>query len=583
MAELQPNTHLMASGRTRWKTDKDGWIDIANFEARITDEHRFVDGPNVTRQYVISGVIGDRIQSPTIVPSESFNSLGWASSAWGSQAIIYPRAGAKDQMRTAIQLESKPTVTTIYTHTGWASFDGQPHYLAANCAIGADGRKTDTHVQLPNDLRHYCFPTLSADLCIPAVRASLALASLPPLDVGWALLSAVYRVVVSPVDFAVHITGRTGTYKSELVSLIQSHWGCCTARQLPASWSSTANALEALAYRGKNAILVCDDFIPSGTSWQVKSMQKTADQLIRAQGNQAGRARLTDKSMLQQTMYPRGMILSTGEDTPEGHSVRARMLIAELSPGDIKPAKLSKAQRGRDLLPVALGCYIQWLASDLPNKQAQVATQAATIRDANLTIGHARTPPALGDLLAGLSLFLEFAQAVKAVSTRRANELYAQATDQLKRLAIQQSEFLVAADPADQFLSILRGILAANAGHIKAKNGGIPRDGLLLGWTAVGDADDMEFKPHGPRLGWVDTKLKTIYLDAAVVYDTIRRHSRGAITITRQTLYKRLREAGHLSRTDDVRGRNTIRVQLEDASRQVLALHQSLILEGDMK
>ena len=45
-------------------------------------------------------------------------------------------------------------------------------------------------------------------------------------------------------------------------------------------------------------------------------------------GNQAGRARLTDTSNLQQTFYPRGVIFSTGEDTPEGHSVRARMMIS---------------------------------------------------------------------------------------------------------------------------------------------------------------------------------------------------------------------------------------------------------------
>lgn len=575
--------HKMVDGKTLWEDEKGNWMPIANFEARIVEELRFVDGETVKRTYLITGIVKGEKTGPVQVPAENFPSMSWAANAWGSQAIVYPRAGAKDQVRTAIQLESEPIVTTIYTHTGWVMIDDVPHYLSNDSAITPAGQRSDLRVQLPPDLRRYSFPVLTQDACVPAVRASLALANLGPPDVGWAILGALYRVVISPVDFAVHISGRTGTFKSEYAALFQSHWGACTARELPASWSSTANALESLAYHAKDAIMVCDDFIPCGTSWQVKTYQKTADQLIRAQGNQAGRARLTDKSNLQRTMYPRGLILSTGEDTPEGHSVRARMFIAELAPGDIKPANLTKAQRDREMYPTALGCFIQWIAQDRKGRREQVERVAKEIRDANLRIGHARTPPTLGQILAGISLLLEFAVDVKAIQTKTANKLYTAATDAVTRLATQQAEYLTAADPADQFLNILRGILAANAGHLKAKNGGIPPNALLLGWTSIGDPSDLEFKPHGPRMGWVDSQRKIAYLDAAVAYDTIRRHSRGAITITRQTLYKRLREAGHLARTDDTRNRNTVRVALEHASRQVLALHLASLLEGEQR
>ena len=396
-------------------------------------------------------------------------------------------------------------------------------------------------------------------------------------------MAAVYRSPISPCDFAVHITGRTGTYKSEIASLLQSHWGDFSARELPASWSSTANALEALCYRAKNALIVCDDFIPMGTSWQIKSYQKTADQLIRAQGNQAGRARLTDRSMLQQTMYPRGMILSTGEDTPEGHSVRGRMMITELTPGDVDTKYLTQCQGCREYYAEAMAGYIGWLASDHKSKVNETKKLATEIRDANLTIGHARTPQTLGELIAGITMFLFYARDSGAISSEETNTLYNEASEAIKRTGQQQNEYLIAADPADQFIGILRSIFAAKAGHIKAKNGGIPKKAMLLGWTTVGEPEDLDFKPHGPRLGWSDDSSKTIYLDAAVAYDTIRRHSRGAITITRQTLYKRLREAGILSKHDDTRQRNTVRVQLEGATRQVLAIKAEIITEGEVK
>lgn len=572
--------YKMADGSTTFRDDKGNMIPVANFEARIIEEHKYVDGLKLERYYLIEGIVGGKKEPQITVQSTDFATLNWPASAWGSQAIIFPRPGAKENLRTAIQIESKPKIRTIYTHTGWTKIKGEDVYLTNNCAIGKKARKTDINVELPADLSQFSFPTKSVGQA-NAILASLNIAKMLPTNIGWPLLAATYRAAISPCDFSLHITGRTGTYKSEIASIIQSHWGLCTARELPASWSSTANALEALAYRAKNAILVCDDFIPTGTSWQVKSYQKTADQVIRAQGNQAGRARLTDKSLLQKTMYPRGLIISTGEDTPEGHSVRARMMITEISPGDIDTKNLTTMQNARAIYSEAMASFIEWLAQDLKAKIKMTQETATEIRDSNLSIGHSRTPPTLGELAAGILLFLSFAGETKAITMREADRYYKTALEALKSLAGQQSEYLTAADPADQFISIMRGILAATAGHIKAKNGGIPKKALLLGWTAIGDGLDVEYKPHGPRLGWADDREKIIYLDATVAYDTIRRHSRGAITITRQTLYKRLREAGFLAKVDDTRQRNTIRVQLEDASRQVLAIQMAQITEGE--
>ena len=102
-----------------------------------------------------------------------------------------------------------------------------------------------------------------------------------------------------------------------------------------------------------------------------------------------------------------------------------------------------------------------------------------------------------------------------------------------------------------------------------------------MGWDTVGD-QGLEWKCHGPRIGWYDSKTETVYLDAAVAYETIRRHSRGTITITRQTLYKRLREAGMLSKWDEARSRNTIRIQAEGAGRMTLALAAQTITEIEL-
>jgi hypothetical protein len=42
--------------------------------------------------------------------------------------------------------------------------------------------------------------------------------------------------------------------------------------------------------------------------------------------------------------YPRGAIVSTGEDIPTGHSLRGRLLILSVQPEDINLEELSTAQ-----------------------------------------------------------------------------------------------------------------------------------------------------------------------------------------------------------------------------------------------
>lgn len=569
---------------TTWKEDKNGQTQIANFEARITEELRYVDGKQHTTVLTIGGIDSKGSKFPPVtITAEKFQSMSWITGAWGINAIVQPGHGSKEDLRTAIQMNSEGAERRyIYTHTGWTRIEGEDAFLTASGAITKRGLDKSIIVELSAELSRYALPNPTGNVR-DAVRDSLHLRKLGPAQVLWPMLAATYRSAIGESDFAIHVTGRTGTFKSEVASLMQSHFGeRMDSRHLPGSWSSTANALEAQAYKAKDALFTIDDFIPLGTSWQIKQYQKTADQIIRGQGNQAGRARLTDTSNLQTTMYPRGLVLSTGEDTPEGHSVRARMIIAELDPGTIDPAKLTEAQAKRPSYPLAMAAFIQWLAKDLKKNRQAMKKLADETRDANISVGHSRTPPTLGQLLAGVFEFLVFAAEIGAIEPQHANTLWNEAQDALTKLAESQQQYLTAADPTEHFLTTLRSILAIPAGHLKSRNGGIPDTPTSLGWNQTSNDGEMpSFRCVGPRLGWVDKPHDMIYLDANVTYDTVRRHSRGQITITKHTLFKRLREAGHLTKVDDTRKRNTIRVTCEHSTRQCLAMSLSKVLQDE--
>jgi len=558
---------------------------LANFIATITHEVRYVDGRSSETILTIEGVKpnpkeeGDDakpIKLPPIkVGASEFASLSWVLPNWGVQAVIRPGSSIKDDLRTAIQMQSNPEIETVFKHLGWTEIDGEKAFLHAGGAITKKGNKKDVKVSLPPELSKYNLANCSS--LVEGVRATLDLAKLSKADITWPLIVGTICPLFGPVDFAIHLTGRTGSFKSEVMSLFQSHYGeKMDARNLPGSWASTANALEAQAYLAANSAFVIDDFVPSGTSWQVRAYQTTADKIIRAQGNQSGRARLTDTSNLQATMYPRGIVLSTGEDTPEGHSVRARMLILELAPGDVDTATLTKAQANRCKFTGTIAALAQHIAEMPP----ELDGRARQVRDANLTIGHSRTPAMLGRLIAVGEYFIAWAEFSGAIKKAEAAKLNKEMTAAILVAGNKQEQYLEASDPCDLFLAAIRHVLAAGLGHLRTLNGGIPLSPEVLGWTSENSLGEIKtFKSKGPIIGWIDWNKGELFIDINTGYNIIRKVAGAEIATSKQTLFKRLKDSGKLSRVDDNRQRNTVRVAAEGHTRQVIALVLSIALD----
>jgi hypothetical protein len=180
---------------------------------------------------------------------------------------------------------------------------------------------------------------------VKAIRASLKFWELAPQIVTVPLHAATYRAALGDTDFSEHLSGPTGEGKSELAALCQQHYGPeLDARRLT-SWESTENAIEGQAFQAKDQLMVLDDFAPIGSSYDVQRWHKRADRVLRAKGNASGRQRMRPDTTLRPEKPPRALILSTGEDVPRGQSLRARMLVLELSPGDLDWHKLTQCQQ----------------------------------------------------------------------------------------------------------------------------------------------------------------------------------------------------------------------------------------------
>ena len=224
---------------------------LCNFTARIVAEEVLDDGAEQRTVFVIEGDLpGGRPLPPTRVAAERYPAMSWVTEAWGTAAVIFAGQGKRDHLRAAIQmLSGSVTRRTVYGHLGWRRIGNGWAYLHSGGAIGAHGVLNDIEVDTSTDGLLSCqLPLPEGAALADAVRASLALLDLGPDTITAAVLGATYRAPLgepSPIDFALHLAGPTGAFKTELAALAQAHFGAAfNGRHLPASWADTANMLK---------------------------------------------------------------------------------------------------------------------------------------------------------------------------------------------------------------------------------------------------------------------------------------------------------------------------------------------------
>ena len=584
----EPPYRATKQGLVHLKATKDGEVEVplTNFGATIVAEIRRDDGAEIHSAFEIEAHLDGRAIRFEVRCTE-FARMDWAIRNLGPTAIVNAGFSAKDHARAAIQHLSRDVdVRTVFGHLGWRSVDDAWVYLHAAGAIGPVGTVPGVEVDLLEQLQHYELPEPPADDELRrAVWASLEVLSLLPERVTIPLYCAIWRAPLGPTDCSVHVAGQTGEGKSAYVALIQQHYGPeLDDRKLPGSWLSTGNSLEVLAFAAKDALLVVDDYAPQGSRVDDQRLQKEAARLFRAKGNQAGRGRLRPDGSLRPTKPPRALVVSTGEDVPAGHSVRARMFIVEIPAGSMDWNRLTECQKvaSEGLYAKAMAGYLRWLAPRYGEVRARLRSRLVDLREqASRSLAqHRRTPAMVGDLAFGMEMFLDFALDVAAVTAAEAEDLQRRTWAALIQAAQMQAEHLADANPVPRFLELLRSAVTAGRAHLASAQGLQPLNPQVWGWRAPHRGGEQEvWEPLGDRIGWVDGP--DLYLEPESAFRAaLQMASEHGVGVTPKTLWKRLKESGLLASTDETRQRNTIRVTLQGSRRKVLHLGSATLMAG---
>jgi hypothetical protein len=416
----------------------------------------------------------------------------------------------------------------------------------------------------------------------------LRLLDLAPDRIMIPLLGAVFRAILStfaPADVVIFLVGPSGVLKSELAAAIQRFFGPDFDRlRMPATWTATANALERIAFDYKDCLLVIDDFAPAGTTVDVRRYHLTADRVIRGAGNATGRERMHADGSIRESYPPRALILSTGEDVPTGYSIRARMLVLEVSRGDIDSDLLEWFQTGDRPQHQAqmLAGFIRWIAGHIDDLKPEFGSTVTRLRTELQARGtHARTPEALAGIGMAWQLWIRFALESDVLSVETGAALWRRVETALREIARSQQQHLAQENPVERFIDLLKACIASGAAHIAGPDGQHPEPTPeAWGWRQRSFeshhiSTTTEWQPQGERIGWIDAE--GLYLQPPAAYQAVQRFgttSGTTLAISASTLWKRLDEAKLLVSTEQAK-RGTLRVRRQLGGSRSYVLHLS--------
>lgn len=574
--------------------------ELANFSAMITGSIVEDDGVTATQHLELRISRGTEVHN-VAVASAQFGAMGWTTELLPPNYALAAGFGARDHARAAIQrLSGEVPRRTKYTHTGWRQIEvggstgatgATWAYLHGGGAIGPRGALLDVETKLLPNLASFELPLPpSGESLTHLILETFEFLKLGPPIVMTVLFAATIRATLGGCDFSVHVTGQTGCFKTELAALFQSFFGDkFNSRNLPCSWSSTANSIELTSFTAKDAPFVVDDFVSTGNVGDVARLHREADRVIRGQGNSAGRGRMNADGSLRAPKPPRGLVLSTGEEIPAGHSLRSRLEVVEMKVGDITSEQLTACQRAaaQGVYSKVMSAFLQWSASRrdgiherMRERVQQLRAQVARDRRTQ----HNRTPDISAQLMFAAEEFYEFCVSVGAMDQAVADQQLEQVWGSLLDAAAAQGAVLDAADPVANYFDLLRSALSSGAAHLVDEKGQVPEgvEPEAVGWQQTRTKSSLEvptWEPKGPRIGWLTNG--EVYLIPPVAYAVAQRMADegNRINVGPATLAKRLSERGCLVDEERERKRHTVRRKLGGARIYVLYIRRVLLLD----
>ena len=278
------------------------------------------------------------------------------------------------------------------------------------------------------------------------------------------------------------------------------------------------------------------------------------------------------------------MILATGEDIPNGHSLQARCVILSIKKGATDTDKLTTLQElaEEEVLAQLMSNFLSWVARKADAKQVNDLMKLAH-SDCMIklpTSGHTRMRDNLASLMTGVWLLLQFGKELCDFSEGDITRLKSATLNAANKVAELQITADKEASDADRFIELLRSSLAMGAAHLATKQGFCPSLPSAWGWKITGTPGNEIPYGQGTKIGWIDGN--EILLDMTATLSVLKPLSTrlgNHLGSSERAINKALFEAGLLAKCDE--GRYKTKPSVEGRRVSVICLPVSCVMDKE--
>lgn len=481
---------------------------LTNFTAAITANEWADDGTGQSERRIRLSIrmsTGEQLAECAIKAEDWKEISAWLPKHWGHRPVMHVQP---DVVRRAIALQHQTVPERrFYTHTGWTKAPngemvyllhggpvaGSPEAIASvteNCDVSVDPKIQ--RWQLPREAATAeavteAYMWIERFLEVGDKKATLPIMALQFL----APLTSILRP-----NLAVWLAGRSGSRKTSLVCAAMGLWGSdVTGRRwrfddMPIAWLSTSGSMLELGFQGKDLPLVFDNFVPD----QFGKEQVKLNQVAYAIGDGANRDRLNANAGMKTARPVRGLVLSTGEDTPQGEGQSNRFYVVSMYDTSTKSMALEEVQEAgwAGKMQPAMKHYLEWLAPRVADptwvKKVQDRFYFLTKQGRRMGAAHMRLPEQAAWVRIGLELILSSNPTKKWTNTSMPAEIdTALAESTMERNATsQESRLSFRFCSAVQYM-IQTGLLVGTSRDLKCPD----REPELFGWRPFAHATDV--------------------------------------------------------------------------------------------
>lgn len=159
--------------------------------------------------------------------------------------------------------------------------------------------------------------------------------------------------------FVTFLSGRTGSMKTSLsLALFRLFQEQLSSPE--ASFKDTETALEIKLGEGNGKVILLDDYRPPVTAQDGKANLAKLESVVRAAGDRIGKSRSNAELGKAREFLPSSCVVVTGEDLGGSQSTQLRMLILNISKGDVKGEILKRYQDDPLLISTHMFYFLEW-------------------------------------------------------------------------------------------------------------------------------------------------------------------------------------------------------------------------------